>query len=861
MRAIEVDGTETTILDKKSEVNALERRYQIPVGREIKGIKYILTGKSGAGDFPGAWAALAEIKALREKEVAIEAVNVALDKPVTGSEAQSGKPLSNITDGKEDTLWISNGGVIPANAQIDLINSYFVENIELTFEKEGLPFQFYVDVIDSNNVVHTVLDMRENDTVIDRKYTIPVGKNIKSIDVKITGNNGQGNAYLAWPAIAEVKAYSKQENVALNAIVNPDTGAALVDGNETSGIVIEAEDAKEYVIDFGKIVDINTIETIGKADGGLKYTVEYRSMEDENEWISFLDKSANTNASEKLLTELKNPVTTNAVKVKFINESFIISEFKAYKADTTGKLLTYIGELEKTYNSAIVGELSGQYPQEAKDALLLAINDAKDASTKGINSIEVDQEIAKLKTALNSFYSQVVTINRRPLLTAVSDANIVLNALKDTLNTDEKLESKAIIDDRIAKLEAGIAEANGVYETKSVTQGQLNEAEAKLRILIEEGYAELDAHNKYKVELSIAEDRVNNAVAGEGNGQYLQSDIDVLKASIIKLKADYEIAKTVEEVNSITESLKKAVKDFEAKVIEVNKESLANAIADAEEVANNADGKYYSSAIEVFINEINSAKAIFDDANASQSSVNNAVKYLLDAQAKLLEAILPDKTELKNLVNDANTLVKKLQGYNSLKDLKEELEDAIKNANIVIENENATAEQIAEVTNVLKNSIRKSNDSIKEFESVSKSELQDTIDKAEALNKKDYTKNSYSVLEEAIKEAKKLINKKEVTQSEVDAATARINNAIKNLVKINQDNNGGNNNGGSNNSGSNNSGNNNGSINNGSNNSGNNNNGNSNLPQTGGASPIVTLVLGSAVAAAGGLFLKKKKED
>ena len=317
----------------------------------------------------------------------------------------------------------------------------------------------------------------------------------------------------------------------------------------------------------------------------------------------------------------------------------------------------------------------------------------------------------------------------------------------------------------------------------------------------------------------------------------------------------------MEEVNSITESLKKAVKDFEAKVIEVNKESLANAIADAEEVANNADGKYYSSAIEVFINEINSAKAIFDDANASQSSVNNAVKYLLDAQAKLLEAILPDKTELKNLVNDANTLVKKLQGYNSLKDLKEELEDAIKNANIVIENENATAEQIAEVTNVLKNSIRKSNDSIKEFESVSKSELQDTIDKAEALNKKDYTKNSYSVLEEAIKEAKKLINKKEVTQSEVDAATARINNAIKNLVKINQDNNGGNNNGGSNNSGSNNSGNNNGSINNGSNNSGNNNNGNSNLPQTGGASPIVTLVLGSAVAAAGGLFLKKKKED
>ena len=870
----EKDGTETIILDKSKETNALDRRYTIDVNREIKGIKYKFHGKNNIGLYPGAWAGLAEIKALRKQEVKIESINVALDKPVTGSTAQSGRPLSNITDGKDNTLWIANGGVYPANANIDLVNTYFVENLELVFEKEGLPFQFYVDVVDGNNQTHRVLDRTSNDKVTDLKYNIPVNKNIKEIKVGITGNNKQGDAYLAWPAIAEVRAFSSPENVAVNGTVNPVDGSFLIDGNETNGTTLNADSNKEYVIDFGKVVDINTIETIGKANGGLKYTVEYRSLKNKEKWIELVDKSANTSATEKLLTAIKDPIATDAIRVKFLNEELTINEVKVYKADATGKLVNYIGEVEKRLNNSQIGEYSGQYPKEAKDELLAAINVARTASMSGINSIEVENEVAKLKEALNKFYSEVITINRKNLLSTISDANVVLKALKDSLGAEAKEDKRAMINDSITKLEAGIAEAQSVYETKTITQKELDNAQAKLKPIIEEGYNSLDAHNKYKVELEIAENKVKDAVVGEGNGQFLQVDVDALKLAIDKAKTDYSTSATTEEVNVIIETLKKAVEEFDGKVIVVNKDALESAIINAEEIAKNAKGKYHAEAIEKFVSEINKAKEVLADVNVSQGTVDTSIEALLTAEVELLKAVLPDKTELNNLINEGKELIEALGKYESLEEMKAELENLVVEAETIRDNKEATAEKVSGAVEVLKNKIVEAKEELKAFENVSKTELEEAINKAEALNKKDYTKDSYKSLLTAIEEGKKVLNSKEVTQADIDAAVARINNAIKNLVKIDNGN-GGNNNGSNNGNGNNNGGNNNGNGNNNGGNQGNNGNGNNNsgsqgntnngkgenkLPQTGGVAPILSLILGGATAASGGLLLKKKRK-
>ena len=190
-----------------------------------------------------------------------------------------------------------------------------------------------------------------------------------------------------------------------------------------------------------------------------------------------------------------------------------------------------------------------------------------------------------------------------------------------------------------------------------------------------------------------------------------------------------------------------------------------------------------------------------------------------------------------------------LGNYESLADIKVDLENLVVEAETIRDNKEATAEEVSGAVEGLKNKIVEAKEEIKAFENVSKIELEEAINKAEALNKKDYTEDSYKSVLTTIEEGKKLLNSKDATQADIDAAVARINNAIKNLVKIDNGNSGNNN------------GSNNGNENNGNgNNNGNSGKGENELPQTGGVAPILPLILGGVTAAVGGLLVKKKRK-
>ena len=150
-----------------------------------------------------------------------------------------------------------------------------------------------------------------------------------------------------------------------------------------------------------------------------------------------------------------------------------------------------------------------------------------------------------------------------------------------------------------------------------------------------------------------------------------------------------------------------------------------------------------------------------------------------------------------------------------------------------------------------------------ESNEVNKEELAKVIAKAESLKKDDYTKETWTNLEKALKTAKELMAKEDVTQDEVNSAVESLNKAISELVKNpgtpgGDNNNGGNNDG--NNGGNGNGGSNNGGTTGGGNNSGNTEpgKGNGNLPNTGGQSAALALLLGTAFATTGTLVFKKK---
>ena len=127
-----------------------------------------------------------------------------------------------------------------------------------------------------------------------------------------------------------------------------------------------------------------------------------------------------------------------------------------------------------------------------------------------------------------------------------------------------------------------------------------------------------------------------------------------------------------------------------------------------------------------------------------------------------------------------------------------------------------------------------------------KDALRDLMNKAEAIDISKYTKESVRQLKDKLDKVKDVLGNNEATQEEVDEAEAGLELALNNLeVKEVSNNSNGDNKNNSNSTGI----------------TDKNGKGNDSLSETGGASPIITLVIGSAVAATGGLFARKKKQD
>ncbi|MGG7078820.1 alpha-N-acetylglucosaminidase TIM-barrel domain-containing protein [Clostridium sardiniense] len=717
VESIDKDGNKKVILDKTNNDEALEGTYEIPVNDNIKNIKVSFTGKANVGEWPGAWPAIAEVKALRPVKEEIESVNVALNKKVTGSNSEGGKPLSNITDGDENTIWVASGGAMPAEANVDLGKEYFVENLELVFEKAGLPFKFKVEVIDGNGNRSTVLDKTNNNEVLEKSYVIPVNKNITNTIVTITGKAQVGNAQGAWPAIAEIKAYSKPENVAINSAITPNVDGKmnpLVDGDAKTSVSLINGDAKEYVIKLDKKADISAIETIKSSNEALKYKIEYTS--DNENWKTIVDKLSNDKNVESNLDMLSQSVLASAIRVTYGNENITLNELKVYKADVTGSLVSYIEKVQKIYDSAKVGEFSGEYSKDSKDLLGNAINSAKEASKRGLNSEEVGQEIDKLKEALKEFYKGKVTINRINLASLISNVEYVL----DNIDTEKlnKLteEERSIINDKINALKTEKDNAVKVYEKVKVTQKEIDSSYDELNKVLD-GYIEVaDAEDGYNSILGIAKEKLKNAVVGEGEGQHSKESVDELKAAIEKSEKEFKTAESSEQIKEITRTLKAELDKFEEGVHVVNKDALKNIIDEGRKELEGASGIYTPSAIKKYKESIDVATKVLNDKNASQSKVDEAIKELLEAQSEFNKSLIVNKDNLKSLIIKAKELINDLKKYEGTDNVIKKIEDCILEAEKVCNNDDIGSEEVKKITDKLNDIIKVGEDKLSELQ-------------------------------------------------------------------------------------------------------------------------------------------------
>ena len=297
-----------------------------------------------------------------------------------------------------------------------------------------------------------------------------------------------------------------------------------------------------------------------------------------------------------------------------------------------------------------------------------------------------------------------------------------------------------------------LAAAQNVYASNSVKQPEVDNETAKLK-------AAIDALNVDKTYL--------NKTIADAKSKTKEHYSDATWANLQSVLAEAEKvtsnpAAKQSEVDHINEKLKAAIAGLNTDKTELEKQ-LAS--------ANSKVSTDFSPATWSALEEAkNTAKAVENNATATQAQIDEAAKKLKAA----IDALNVDKTKLQEQITIAAT--KQEADYSPT------TWNNFKNAEIKakeINNQTTPLPKQSEIDAATK----ALQDAIKAL-AVDKTALQNAINTANSKRKEEYTTQTWKALEEALAAANPVNADVATTQSKVNAATKKLEEAIKNLVPL-----------------------------------------------------------------------------
>ena len=224
---------------------------------------------------------------------------------------------------------------------------------------------------------------------------------------------------------------------------------------------------------------------------------------------------------------------------------------------------------------------------------------------------------------------------------------------------------------------------------------------------------------------------------------------------------------TQEEVNNIKTILQNAKNALVEVVIKTNKTALAIAI----EMAENASlENVVPAVVEEFNAALENAQTIYAKENATQKEVDDAFSRLASVM-HMLEFYKGDKAALQKMADQ----IANLTASDYIESTWNALQEVLPSVNDVLNNENAMQDEIDEVYTEL----------VKAFVNLrlkpSKDLLQDLINKANGLNRADYTSASLKAIDDVMEKANAVLNNPEATKEEVETAVSALTKALAGL--------------------------------------------------------------------------------
>ena len=228
-----------------------------------------------------------------------------------------------------------------------------------------------------------------------------------------------------------------------------------------------------------------------------------------------------------------------------------------------------------------------------------------------------------------------------------------------------------------------------------------------------------------------------------------------------------------EKINNAKDNLSNAINEL------VSIEELSNIINEANDIKNNGE-KYTEVSLNILNTALENAVEVLRNEEATKEMVSSAVSSLRVAIESLVkeEIVTPeaDKTLLTIVVDYAEDVKAKGALEDVVPAVVEEFEEALKEAKVIIADENATQEQVDIASDRLINVIH-----MLEFKKGDKTELKKLVEVINALDESKYTTSTWAVLQAEIENANKVIADENAMEEEVAKSYESLNKAFAEL--------------------------------------------------------------------------------
>lgn len=606
-----------------------------------------------------------EIYVWQANEIEVGMKNKALEGTASASKtaANPERSASKVNDGNLDTFWAAGTGQFPQWVQVDLGKAQDIYKLMIGFEKELNDFKYQIDLYadDGNTIIGTINQNEEvqkpKKNIFEQEY-----RNVRFIRVTI---NGVINGSQAWPAVAEIEAYGKQNNLLADEKIkvsgtNEEQIPNLFDGDlETAWNA--SEENKEIIVDLGHIYELDHTYILAN-ESQLNYQI-YIS-ENGVDYVSIIDRDL-TDSNEK--NDL-NSSKARYVKYLFKNiDPIKISEIILVPKDYSKELNVYINKYEKKIGQVVVGEYSGQYIKNDYDEIINYISNCKKIDGSKLIKKDIEQLKQEIFTQYINFISKSITVTKNELLVNMIESQMLLNKYPD--NHENKL---------FVQLINNLEDAKNVYSTYLINQSRIDNAATALKDTLDTIMAELNVTNK--VALHIAIELAQNADLKNVVPIVVKEFNEALtNAQAIYDKTDA----SQEEIDKAFDRLARAMQMLE--FYKGDKVLLQKLV---DQITSLTADEYTESTWNTLQAILPTVNEVLVNENAMQDEVDRVYTELVKAFINL--RLKPNKDLLEELINKVNSL----NAANYTVESWQAVQSASKDAKIIIADLNATIEEI-----------------------------------------------------------------------------------------------------------------------------------------------------------------------